>query len=121
MFVCVRRDRKGQTPYVVAPERDTRNTFRKYMGDHPDKYDYSKAQVLTPVCLSVCLTLSVSPSSLVLLSAFSALGLLVYMCPHQLIRQTAVWTHGMNCLHVCMSVCLASCVAVPVCICYRLC
>lgn len=42
-FVC--RDQKGQTPYVVAPDKDTRNVFRKYMGDNPDRYDYKKAQV----------------------------------------------------------------------------
>lgn len=39
------RDNKGQTPYIVAPDKDTRNVFRKYMGENPDKYDYSKAQV----------------------------------------------------------------------------
>lgn len=41
------RDNKGQTPYIVAPDKDTRNVFRKYMGENPDKYDYSKAQVRT--------------------------------------------------------------------------
>ncbi|XP_016424444.1 ankyrin repeat and zinc finger domain-containing protein 1-like isoform X2 [Sinocyclocheilus rhinocerous] len=39
------KDKKGQTPYGVAPEKDTRNTFRKYMAEHPQKYDYTKAQV----------------------------------------------------------------------------
>lgn len=39
------RDNKGQTPYIVAPDKDTRNVFRKYMGENPDKYDYRKAQV----------------------------------------------------------------------------
>lgn len=39
------RDNKGQTPYVVAPDKDTRSVFRKYMGENPEKYDYSKAQV----------------------------------------------------------------------------
>ncbi|KAG1945647.1 ankyrin repeat and zinc finger domain-containing protein [Pimephales promelas] len=39
------KDKKGQTPYVVAPDKDTRNTFRKYMAEHPHKYDYTKAQV----------------------------------------------------------------------------
>ncbi|CAL8343672.1 unnamed protein product [Boreogadus saida] len=43
------RDNKGQTPYLVAPEKDTRNVFRKYMADNPDKYDYSKAQVPGPL------------------------------------------------------------------------
>ncbi|CAG09306.1 unnamed protein product [Tetraodon nigroviridis] len=39
------RDNKGRTPYIVAPDKDTRNVFRKYMGDNPDRYDYKKAQV----------------------------------------------------------------------------
>ncbi|XP_028848189.1 ankyrin repeat and zinc finger domain-containing protein 1 isoform X2 [Denticeps clupeoides] len=43
------KDRKGQTPYNVAPEKDTRNAFRKYMAEHPDKYDYGKAQVPAPL------------------------------------------------------------------------
>ncbi|KTF94704.1 hypothetical protein cypCar_00002081 [Cyprinus carpio] len=44
-----RKDKKGQTPYGVAPEKDTRNTFRKYMAEHPHKYDYTKAQVPGPL------------------------------------------------------------------------
>ncbi|KAG1945649.1 ankyrin repeat and zinc finger domain-containing protein 1 [Pimephales promelas] len=43
------KDKKGQTPYVVAPDKDTRNTFRKYMAEHPHKYDYTKAQVPGPL------------------------------------------------------------------------
>ncbi|XP_008402181.1 ankyrin repeat and zinc finger domain-containing protein 1 [Poecilia reticulata] len=43
------RDNKSQTPYTVAPDKDTRNVFRKYMGENPDKYDYSKAQVPGPL------------------------------------------------------------------------
>lgn len=43
------QDKKGQTPYGVAPEKDTRNTFRKYMAEHPQKYDYTKAQVPGPL------------------------------------------------------------------------
>ncbi|KAM4730919.1 tRNA endonuclease ANKZF1 isoform 2-T2 [Anableps anableps] len=43
------RDNKGQTPYIVAPDKDTRNVFRKYRGENPDKYDYSKAQVPGPL------------------------------------------------------------------------
>uniref|UniRef100_A0A1A8CA38 Ankyrin repeat and zinc finger domain containing 1 n=1 Tax=Nothobranchius kadleci TaxID=1051664 RepID=A0A1A8CA38_NOTKA len=39
------RDKKGQTPYTVTPDKETRNIFRKYMGENPDKYDYSRAQV----------------------------------------------------------------------------
>lgn len=47
------RDRKGQTPYIVAPDKDTRNVFRKYMGENPDKYDYSKAQVPGPLTAEI--------------------------------------------------------------------
>uniref|UniRef100_A0A8C1JU63 Ankyrin repeat and zinc finger peptidyl tRNA hydrolase 1 n=1 Tax=Cyprinus carpio TaxID=7962 RepID=A0A8C1JU63_CYPCA len=43
------KDKKGQTPYGVAAEKDTRNTFRKYMAEHPHKYDYTKAQVPGPL------------------------------------------------------------------------
>ncbi|XP_041732387.2 ankyrin repeat and zinc finger domain-containing protein 1-like, partial [Coregonus clupeaformis] len=43
------KDKKGQTPYIVAPDKDTRNMFRKYMADHPDKYNYSRAQVPGPL------------------------------------------------------------------------
>lgn len=46
-IIFVYRDRKGQTPYIVAPDKDTRNVFRKYMADYPDRYDYKKAQVRT--------------------------------------------------------------------------
>lgn len=45
VFIFVYRDNKGRTPYVIAPDKDTRNVFRKYMGDNPDRYDYKKAQV----------------------------------------------------------------------------
>ncbi|XP_034742434.1 ankyrin repeat and zinc finger domain-containing protein 1 isoform X2 [Etheostoma cragini] len=47
------RDNKGQTPYIVAPDKDTRNVFRKYMAENPDKYDYSKAQVPGPLTAEI--------------------------------------------------------------------
>ncbi|XP_033843300.1 ankyrin repeat and zinc finger domain-containing protein 1 [Periophthalmus magnuspinnatus] len=47
------RDNKGQTPYNVAPEKDTRNVFRKFMGENPDKYDYSKAQIPGPLTAEI--------------------------------------------------------------------
>lgn len=47
------RDNKGQTPYIIAPDKDTRNVFRKYMGENPDRYDYKKAQVKS--VLVVCI------------------------------------------------------------------
>lgn len=47
------RDNKGQTPYIVAPDKDTRNVYRKYMGENPDKYDYCKAQVPGPLTTEI--------------------------------------------------------------------
>ncbi|XP_076603555.1 tRNA endonuclease ANKZF1 isoform X1 [Chaetodon auriga] len=47
------RDNKGQTPYIVAPDKDTRNVFRKYMGENPDKYDYTRAQVPGPLTAEI--------------------------------------------------------------------
>ncbi|XP_058476129.1 tRNA endonuclease ANKZF1 isoform X2 [Solea solea] len=47
------RDNKGQSPYIVAPDKDTRNVFRKYMGENPDRYDYSKAQVPGPLTAEI--------------------------------------------------------------------
>ncbi|XP_077473452.1 tRNA endonuclease ANKZF1 isoform X2 [Stigmatopora argus] len=46
-------DKKGQTPYNVSPDKDTRNVFRKYMGDNPDKYDYNKARVPGPLTAEI--------------------------------------------------------------------
>ncbi|KAM9850795.1 tRNA endonuclease ANKZF1 [Aulostomus maculatus] len=47
------RDKKGQTPYTVAPDKDTRNVFRKYMAENPDRYDYNKAQVPAPLTAEI--------------------------------------------------------------------
>ncbi|NWW74374.1 ANKZ1 protein, partial [Climacteris rufus] len=43
------RDRQERTPYCVSADRLTRNAFRKFMVDHPDKYDYSRAKVPGPL------------------------------------------------------------------------
>ncbi|KFW80141.1 Ankyrin repeat and zinc finger domain-containing protein 1, partial [Manacus vitellinus] len=43
------RDRQERTPYCVSADRTTRNAFRKFMVDHPDKYDYSRAKVPGPL------------------------------------------------------------------------
>uniref|UniRef100_A0A8C3AJS1 Ankyrin repeat and zinc finger peptidyl tRNA hydrolase 1 n=1 Tax=Cyclopterus lumpus TaxID=8103 RepID=A0A8C3AJS1_CYCLU len=47
------RDNKRQTPYIVCPDKDTRNVFRKYMGENPDKYDYIKAQIPGPLTAEI--------------------------------------------------------------------
>ncbi|XP_062287741.1 tRNA endonuclease ANKZF1 isoform X3 [Scomber scombrus] len=55
------RDNKGQTPYIVGPDKDTRNVFRKYMGENPDRYDYNKAQVSKRLTIEIliCIMLKI--------------------------------------------------------------
>ncbi|NXS92271.1 ANKZ1 protein, partial [Jacana jacana] len=43
------RDGEERTPYCVSADKLTRNAFRKFMVDHPDKYDYSRAKVPGPL------------------------------------------------------------------------
>ncbi|KFV63392.1 Ankyrin repeat and zinc finger domain-containing protein 1 [Dryobates pubescens] len=43
------RDRQDRTPYCVSADKVTRNAFRKFMVDHPDKYDYNRAKVPGPL------------------------------------------------------------------------
>lgn len=43
--LLLHRDRQERTPYCVSADKPTRNTFRKFMVDHPDKYDYGRAKV----------------------------------------------------------------------------
>lgn len=33
------------TAYDFASDKDTRNTFRRFMGQYPNKYDYSKSHI----------------------------------------------------------------------------
>lgn len=33
------------TAYDFAPDKETRNTFRRFMGQYPDKYDYAKSHI----------------------------------------------------------------------------
>nr|XP_057937720.1 tRNA endonuclease ANKZF1 isoform X2 [Doryrhamphus excisus] len=48
-----RSDDKGQMPYNVSPDKDTRNVYRKYMGDNPDKYNYNKARIPGPLTAEI--------------------------------------------------------------------
>ncbi|KAL3831821.1 hypothetical protein ACJMK2_023523 [Sinanodonta woodiana] len=43
------RDKMGQTPYMVCPNKETRNEFRRFQGNYPEKYDYVKAQIPAPL------------------------------------------------------------------------
>ncbi|CAL4099067.1 unnamed protein product, partial [Meganyctiphanes norvegica] len=39
----------GQSSYNIAKEKETRNVFRRFMAQFPDKYDYKKAGVSSPL------------------------------------------------------------------------
>uniref|UniRef100_A0A8D2IL56 Ankyrin repeat and zinc finger peptidyl tRNA hydrolase 1 n=1 Tax=Varanus komodoensis TaxID=61221 RepID=A0A8D2IL56_VARKO len=43
------RDRQEQPPYCVSATKQTRNEFRRFMAEHPVKYDYVQAQVPGPL------------------------------------------------------------------------
>ncbi|NXA46743.1 ANKZ1 protein, partial [Nothocercus julius] len=43
------RDGQEQPPYCVSADKPTRNAFRKFVVDHPDQYDYSRAKVPGPL------------------------------------------------------------------------
>uniref|UniRef100_A0A4W3K856 VLRF1 domain-containing protein n=1 Tax=Callorhinchus milii TaxID=7868 RepID=A0A4W3K856_CALMI len=47
------RDGKGQPAYAVSADKETRNEFRKYMADYPEKYDYTRAQVPGPLTAEI--------------------------------------------------------------------
>ena len=43
------KDKMKKVPYMLASDKETRNVFRKFMGEFPDKYDYKSAQVPPPL------------------------------------------------------------------------
>lgn len=43
------RNKKLQTPYAAANDKETRNIFRRFMGANPDKFNYSKSQIPGPL------------------------------------------------------------------------
>nr|XP_033800757.1 ankyrin repeat and zinc finger domain-containing protein 1 isoform X2 [Geotrypetes seraphini] len=47
------RDDAGQTPYLVSADKRTRNVFRKYQADNPEKFDYSKSQIPEPLTAEI--------------------------------------------------------------------
>lgn len=40
------RNKKLQTPYAAANDKETRNIFRRFMGANPDKFNYSKVFII---------------------------------------------------------------------------
>ncbi|KAL7991863.1 hypothetical protein Chor_016119 [Crotalus horridus] len=47
------RDRKEQPPYCVSTNKQTRNEFRRFMGEQPERYDYTQAQVPGPLTVEM--------------------------------------------------------------------
>lgn len=43
------KNKKLQTPYAAANDKETRNIFRRFMGANPDKFNYSKSQIPGPL------------------------------------------------------------------------
>jgi len=43
------KDKNKKVPYTFANDKETRNVFRKFMGEYPDKYDYKTAQIPPPM------------------------------------------------------------------------
>ncbi|XP_033226186.1 ankyrin repeat and zinc finger domain-containing protein 1-like isoform X2 [Belonocnema kinseyi] len=44
-----KKNKKFQTPYVSANDKETRNTFRRFMGSNPGKFNYNKSQIPGPL------------------------------------------------------------------------
>jgi len=43
------KDKSKKVPYMLATEKDTRNIFRKFSGEYPERYDYKTAQIPPPL------------------------------------------------------------------------
>ncbi|XP_063972704.1 tRNA endonuclease ANKZF1-like [Diachasmimorpha longicaudata] len=44
-----RKNKKCQTAYAATGDKETRNTFRRFMAVYPDKFDYQKSQIPAPL------------------------------------------------------------------------
>ncbi|XP_046452229.1 ankyrin repeat and zinc finger domain-containing protein 1-like [Daphnia pulex] len=42
-------DASGRVPYMVASDKETRATFRRFMGAYPDRFDFIKAAIPSPL------------------------------------------------------------------------
>ncbi|XP_076028896.1 tRNA endonuclease ANKZF1-like isoform X3 [Oratosquilla oratoria] len=43
------KSNKGELPYKITTNKQIRNTFRRFMGTYPSKYDYKEAGILSPL------------------------------------------------------------------------
>ena len=48
-FLVSPRNQSGQTPYLVAKDKAVRDTFRRFMATYPSMYDYTAAQIPSPL------------------------------------------------------------------------
>nr|GMD38123.1 ankyrin repeat and zinc finger domain-containing protein 1 [Ipomoea batatas] len=48
MDPCI-KDERGRTPYMLATEKEVRNTFRRFMASNVDKWDWNAAKVPSPL------------------------------------------------------------------------
>ena len=46
-YLC--RNKAGNTAYSVAKDKSARDAFRRFMAQHPDRYDYSAAKIPSPL------------------------------------------------------------------------
>ena len=47
VIITLFRDGNGKVPYLLARDKPTRDTFRRFMNNFPRAYDYAAAQVCT--------------------------------------------------------------------------
>lgn len=45
VIITLFRDGSGKVPYLLARDKPTRDTFRRFMNNFPGAYDYVAAQV----------------------------------------------------------------------------
>ncbi|XP_043272058.1 ankyrin repeat and zinc finger domain-containing protein 1-like [Venturia canescens] len=48
-----KKNKKLQTPYAATTDKETRISFRRFMGENPDKYNYNKSQIPGPLTLEM--------------------------------------------------------------------
>ena len=49
MFIFACRNGAGQVAYAVAKDKAVRDSFRRFMAQHPSIYDYSAAKLPSPL------------------------------------------------------------------------
>ncbi|XP_015606848.1 ankyrin repeat and zinc finger domain-containing protein 1 [Cephus cinctus] len=47
------KNKKRETPYVTAADKETRNTFRRFMCENPEKFNYDKSRIPGPMTVEM--------------------------------------------------------------------